>query len=175
MHSSYVYRHIRTQHCVSALWRQDKKRIMSTFLGLMLLLPAVTTSPALKNTSHELSIVSELWGTKYQYCKYWYRYWWYRYCGIILPISIHYKATRSWRQPFFFTMLGGSSASWCFFVVWLVAFVDISVEANLAVAAWSITSVETDMSLVKAGNFKVLKIEQEMRRKYNKNEPPPMQ
>ena len=66
---------IRTQHCVSALRRQDKKRIMSTFLGLMLLLPAATTSPTLKNTSHELSIVSELRGTKYQYCKYRYRYW----------------------------------------------------------------------------------------------------
>ena len=79
------------------------------------------------------------------------------------------------KAAIFFTMLGGSSASWPFFVVWLVAFVDISVVANLAVAGWSIASVETDMSLVKAGKFKVLKIEQEMRRKCNENEPPPTQ
>ena len=66
---------------------------MSTFLSLMLLLLAATTSPALENnfsddtdvphalgmytqnTLHELSLVSGLRGTKYQYCKYWNRYW----------------------------------------------------------------------------------------------------
>jgi len=72
-----------------------KKRIMSTFLGLMLLLLAAITSPALENnfsdgtdipqvpgiyqtTSRELSIVSELQGTKYRYCSGKYRYRWYR-------------------------------------------------------------------------------------------------
>ena len=71
-----------------------KKRIMSTFLGLVLLLAAIT-SPALGNnfsdgtdipqvpgthqtTSRELSIVSELQGTKYRYCTRKYRYRWYR-------------------------------------------------------------------------------------------------
>jgi len=67
---------------------------MSTFLGLMLLLLAAITSPALENnlsdgtdipqvpgnqtTSRELSIVSELQGTKYRYCTRKYRYRWYR-------------------------------------------------------------------------------------------------
>ena len=44
--------------------------------------------------------------------------------------------------------------------------------ANLAVAAWSTMCVETNMTPVKAGKFKVNDIQKEMRVTNNENEPP---